>query len=102
MDAVDQVDVYSFAFSESFTQRSDSAIILCGTFFADWRNKEKGICATVFQAHQNFPKALRADECGLEISLMPGDHQPLTILQGMSKTHSVFFIFILPWRSLAS
>ena len=64
---------------------------LYGTFFADWKNSVKGICATLFQAHQNFPKALRAGPFGLEISLMPANHSPISILQGMSKTHSVFF-----------
>jgi hypothetical protein len=63
---------------------------LYGTFLADWTNGEKGICATVYQAHQNFPKALRAGPFGLEVSLMPASHAPVHVLQGMSKTHSIF------------
>ncbi|MDR0449926.1 MAG: hypothetical protein LBH26_01520 [Treponema sp.] len=62
-----------------------------GTFFADWRKNGKGICATIFQAQQNFPKALRADGKGILVSLMPGGQAPVRILQGMEKTHSVFF-----------
>lgn len=61
-----------------------------GTFFADWRNDEKGICATHYQARQNFPKGFAVGEEGLEISLMPEQHQPLEILQGMAKTHSIY------------
>ena len=64
-----------------------------GTFFADWRKGGKGVCATVYQAQQNFPKALRADENGLLVSLMPEEHKPLSIMQGMSKTHYVYFHF---------
>ena len=62
-----------------------------GTFFADWRKGTKGICATIYQAQQNFPKALRADKNGLTVSLMPEEHRPLDIMQGMSKTHYVYF-----------
>jgi hypothetical protein len=61
-----------------------------GTFFADWRIKDRGLCATIFQAQQNFPKALKADSEGLEISLMPRGEEPLGILQGMEKTHWVY------------
>jgi hypothetical protein len=62
-----------------------------GTFFTDWRKNGKGICATIYQAQQNFPKALRADDKGILVSLMPGGEAPIRILQGMEKTHSVFF-----------
>jgi hypothetical protein len=64
---------------------------LYGTFFADWRIKGKGLCATIFQAQQNFPKALKADSEGLKISLMPRGGEPLGILRGMEKTHYVYF-----------
>jgi hypothetical protein len=62
-----------------------------GTFFADWRNGGKGICVTLYQAQQNFPKALRADAGGIRVSLMPRGQAPIRVLQGMEKTHSVFF-----------
>jgi hypothetical protein len=64
---------------------------LYGTFFADWRTKGKGLCATIFQAQQNFPKALKADSEGLKISLLPRGEEPLRILRGMEKTHYVCF-----------
>ena len=64
---------------------------LYGTFWADWRVPGKGICATIFQAHQNYPKALRCDSGGMTVSLMPAGQKALQIYQGMEKTHHVYF-----------
>jgi hypothetical protein len=64
---------------------------LYGTFFADWRTKGKGLCATIFQAQQNFPKAMKADSEGLKVFLMPRREEPLGILRGMEKTHYIYF-----------
>jgi hypothetical protein len=63
---------------------------LYGTFFLDWRRPGAGVCATIFQAQQNFPKALRGDAEGLEIALLPRGGTPLGILRGMEKTHRVY------------
>jgi hypothetical protein len=63
---------------------------LYGTFFVDWRTAGRGICATVFQAHQNFPKALRADGEGITVSLMPRGEKAKEIYQGVEKTHCIY------------
>ncbi len=63
---------------------------LYGTFFADCRTAGRGVCATIFQAHQNFPKALAANARGLTVSLMPEGQAPVVFLQGVAKTHDVF------------
>ena len=55
-----------------------------GTFFADVTTKEGGICATVFQAHQNFPKALQAGQEGICIGLVPKDSEPAVLQPGMA------------------
>ena len=49
------------------------AEVLYGTFFADFTDPKRnfGVCATVFQAFQNFPKAVRSDEKGLTVFLLP-------------------------------
>jgi len=60
---------------------------LYGTFFADISNDAGGICATVFQAQQNFPKSLNAGRNGIRVGLYPESASPLTVLQGVSKTH---------------
>ena len=64
--------------------------IFYGAFFADWRKSGKGICASIFQAQQNFPKALKANADGMEISLMPKGQKALRIIKGMEKTHMVY------------
>lgn len=55
-----------------------------GTFFADVTTKEGGICATVFQAHQNFPKALQAGQEGICIGLVPKGSEPAVLQPGMA------------------
>jgi hypothetical protein len=64
---------------------------LYGTFFADWRGGNRGLCVTIFQAQQNFPKALRVDTGGITVSLMPRGQEALAFRRGMEKTHHVFF-----------
>ena len=55
-----------------------------GTFFADVTGEKGGLCATVFQAHQNFPKALRAGKDGILISLVPKGSRPEVLQPGMA------------------
>ena len=57
------------------------AEVLYGTFFADFTDKEKdyGVCATVYQAFQNFPKAVKADKDGLCIFLIPDQERTATV-----------------------
>jgi hypothetical protein len=65
-----------------------------GTFFADFNDKTTGgICATIFQAHQNFPKAMQVDKNGINIKILPEESDGLRIYQGMAKTHKVFLHF---------
>ncbi len=49
------------------------AEVFYGTFFADATNPEAdlGVCATVFQAFQNFPKAVKADDKAVYVYLIP-------------------------------
>ncbi len=61
-----------------------SAETFHGTFFADVTTKEGGVCATVFQAHQNFPKALQAEKDGIVIGLVPRGSEPVTLQPGMA------------------
>lgn len=63
--------------------------VFYGTFFADWNNGEGGICATLFQAYQNYPKALKADKNGISIKIVPENYK-IKFLRGMAKTHTFF------------
>ncbi|MFW6155672.1 MAG: beta-L-arabinofuranosidase domain-containing protein [Armatimonadota bacterium] len=59
-----------------------------GTFTGHWRHPERGgLAATIFQAPQNFPKALSAGPTELTVELVPEDSHDLTLLRGMAKGH---------------
>lgn len=65
-----------------------------GTFWGDWcSDKEGGICATVYQAHQNFPKSIEVNNDGISIGILPMQCCGLNLMQGMAKTHSLFLHF---------
>ena len=58
-----------------------------GDFWCDWRDKRGGLCLSIHQAHQNFPKRLRVHTQGIACWLYPHGEPPAPILQGMAKTH---------------
>jgi hypothetical protein len=59
-----------------------------GTFTGHWRHPDRGgLAATVFQAYQNFPKALSVGPDELSVELVPADATDLTLLRGMAKGH---------------
>jgi hypothetical protein len=67
---------------------------LYGTFWADWRDSKRGgVCATIYQAQQNFPKALEVDGEGINIKIIPSEAGGVTLLQGMGKTHHLLLHF---------
>ncbi len=71
-----------------------------GDFFADFTLPRGGLTATIHQAHQQFPKALRIGPQGVLIDLLPrlsGGTGPITLPQGVSKTHRV----MLHWHPAA-
>ncbi|MBQ7971896.1 MAG: hypothetical protein IJ291_00370 [Lachnospiraceae bacterium] len=55
-----------------------------GTFFADYTTEEAGICATVYQAQQNYPKAIVADKSGIIIRLVPEGDLTSVMQSGMA------------------
>ena len=59
--------------AESLVYESNEhfAEVFYGTFFADSTDKDGGVCATIFQAQQNYPKAVRADSEGVSVMLVP-------------------------------
>ncbi len=69
--------------------------VLYGTFFADYTDaaSDVGVCATVFQAFQNFPKAVRAEKNGIVIYIIPDQEesskstkaQKVTFTSGMAR-----------------
>jgi hypothetical protein len=68
--------------------------VFYGTFWADWNDDEKGgICATIYQAHQNFPKAMEVDNTGIKINILPLEAENLKLCKGVAKTHRIFLHF---------
>ncbi len=61
------------------------AEVFYGTFFGDFNDRTGGICATVFQAQQNFPKAILASERGLAIHLIPESEEKVLFSSGMAR-----------------
>lgn len=64
-----------------------------GDFWADWRDAQAGLTVSIYQAHQHFPKALRADREGIVCSLYPEGELSAPVLRGMAKTHRVLLHF---------
>lgn len=60
------------------------AEVFYGTFFADHTTEAGGVCTTVYQAHQNFPKALQANREGIVVKLVPEGAEPIAVQSGMA------------------
>ena len=92
---------------------------LYGTFWADWTDPDRGgLCVTVHQAYQNFPKELAVGGDGLTVSLVPegvvregsGDlserspeplpEAPIRLIRGMARTHRLLLHMHGPDRPL--
>ncbi len=77
--------------------------VLYGTFFADVTSPSEGtgLCATVFQAFQNFPKAIEASEEGINIYLIPDQDEiakessaePVVFTSGMAREQKFLLHF---------
>lgn len=72
------------------------AEVLYGTFFADYTDGDDGICATVFQAQQNYPKAVKAYDGGIAVMLVPENIGKVVMQSGMAKEQKVLLHFHEP------
>ena len=59
--------------------------VFYGTFFADVTDEKGGVCATVFQAQQNFPKAVTAGGDGICVMLVPEGIDRVVMASGMAR-----------------
>lgn len=69
------------------------AEVLYGTFFADVTDRNGGVCATIFQAQQNYPKAVMADRTGAYVMLVPEDVNRVVMASGMSREQKFLLHF---------
>lgn len=67
--------------------------VLYGTFFADVTDENGGVCATIFQAQQNYPKAVMADKTGTYVMLVPEEVDRVAMASGMSREQKFLLHF---------
>lgn len=67
--------------------------VMYGTFMADCTDSQGGVCATVFQAQQNYPKAVQAEEGGLSVMLVPEGVDRVEMQMGMSREQKFLLHF---------
>ncbi len=67
--------------------------VFYGTFFASAKNQNGGLCATLYQAYQNFPKSLTVTPECISVGIVPEEYGDITLSKGMAKTHTVFLHF---------
>lgn len=61
------------------------AEVFYGTFFADYTASDGGVCGTVYQAFQNYPKAVRSSLQGIELLLVPENDTTVIMQSGMAR-----------------
>lgn len=69
------------------------AEVLYGTFFADCTDADGGVTAVVYQAQQNYPKAVQADENGVTVMLVPEGVEKVVMQSGMSREQKMLLLF---------
>lgn len=74
--------------------------VLYGTFFADRTDERGGVCATIFQAKQNYPKAVKADESGVYVMLVPENVDRVVMESGTSREQRFLLHFHGPEETL--
>ena len=75
--------------------------VFYGTFFADRTDSRGGVCATIYQAQQNYPKAVKADEDGLYVMLVPEGFNKVVMQPGMAREQRFMLHFHDKEESLA-
>ncbi|WP_287387396.1 hypothetical protein [Lachnospira sp.] len=76
------------------------AEVLYGTFFADRTDEKSGICATIYQAMQNYPKAIKADKNGIGVMLVPENINKVVMQSGMAREQRFLLHFHGPEESM--
>lgn len=66
--------------------------VMFSTYGCTWKDSNILLGAEIFQAYQNFPKALHVNKDDIELCLYPTECEPIEFPQGVQKT-SRFFLF---------
>lgn len=67
--------------------------VFYGTFMADRTDKDGGICATVYQAQQNYPKAVKACREGIVVMLVPEGVNKVVMNSGTAREQRLLLHF---------
>ena len=92
---MDGMEVNRKITGQSLVQEANEhfAEVFYGTFFADRTDSRGGVCATIYQAQQNYPKAVKADCNGIAVMLVP-EHTGEVIMQpGMAREQRFMLYF---------
>lgn len=79
-----------------YESNEHAAEVFYGTFFADRTDENGGVCATIFQAQQNYPKAVCADQNGIRVMLVPEGIGEVVMESGMSREQKFLLHFHAP------
>lgn len=69
------------------------AEVFYGTFFTDRTDETGGVCATIYQAQQNYPKAVKADKNGIAVMLVPENIGKVVMQSGMAREQKFLLHF---------
>ena len=67
--------------------------VLYSTFMGDWTDGEFAFAANLYQAHQNFPKAIDITPEGVTLHFYPETATPIRIPQGVARTTRMQLFF---------
>ena len=76
-----------------YAVNEQSAEVFYGTLYGDWKDSEKGVAVSIYQAQQNFPKRIAVSKEGVEVDLIPKETGAVEFIEGMAKTHRIQMFF---------
>lgn len=97
-------EIYTYIDAQllKYEANEHNAEVFYGTFFGDVTDEECGITASLYQAHQNFPKAFKINKGTMEIMLVPENIEDIVFHSGMAREQKVLFYFHSPNEDIQS
>lgn len=92
----EEASVYIDAEFLKYEPNEHLAEVYYGTFFGDLTDEEIGICASIYQAQQNFPKGIKVSKGGIDIMLVPEVSDGVRMESGMAREQKIQLLFHLP------
>lgn len=76
-----------------YAVNEQSSEVFYGTLYGDWKDREKGVAVSIYQAQQNFPKRIAVSKEGIAVDLIPKETGAVEFIEGMAKTHRIQMLF---------